>query len=1172
MNNKTFIKVSVFALCLYSHGLFAQKGYPERSNVRDLYGKFCNPPQGYGEVPFYWWQADTLTKERLTWQLDQLAKKKITSLQVNYSHTDDKKGYFWGSSLKSQPAQFTDEWWSLFGWFMDEANKRNMTVSVSDYTLGLGQGYALDEVRALHPDIMASALVFERKDIAGGKLEMAIKPNLVSVVAFSKRTPGKFVDLTSKVDGGRLIWTGDGDSWAVVATYSERQERTYNPMHPLAGKEYVRCFFQRFEDKFPGKTAGKLNFFFSDELNFNLKGVTWDERFADEFKKRKGYDIRPYVAALKMDIGRLTAKVRMDYNDVFTSLSEENFFIPVYNWHAERNLIYGCDHGGRGARVDEFGDYFRTQRWNQGPGSDQPRLGKSVVKAKVAASIAHMYERPRVWLEGFYSSGWGTSSPALTDAIFSNFAMGYNLLSLHGLYYATPGSMWEWAPPCNHFRMPYWQTMDKTLEATERLSYLFSQGYHRCDIAVLYPVEPVVAGYKNVAASTAFKAAEILYGNGVDFDFVDYSSLQRATIENGLMKISGETYRAVVVPSMEAMKDLSLRKLGELSQSGVMVINIGQLPVATDAKGKDSAYVTPLVKRMTSGKGYSSVSKPEDLLSVLDKSFVRDFRIMDVEAGDKPYVNHRVVDSREIYGVYNVKKGTKCFFRSHGDVELWDVFSGKRYRLSDVTSTSDGTIVDMPLGKSAFQIIVFTPNSDAPTWVVPRNVRAIDLADRWDCEMVPVLDNTFGDFHYPGTPEKLRPEIRHYRYAVDASGKMKFDDIVERASSWPEVTYTYGAEFLCSGATDKVFDDAWLASLKSAPEDWKPYVFSRRWGVYGDAGHQGYHGLKMNMNPEVIRLGAFKRESTTTNRVEEPAGKNYYMFTTVNAPYAGDYDILAGADKPARWFVNGNRQTSFESVRLEKGVNTVVLCYDKPVVTYFFLRDRQCIKPDSAQRLTLQWYGDRSVLPFDPYGDKERYAWYYFESAPALEGFTVGVNGKADIWVDGRKVKSVTNGNMLDVTIKRPSPEPVGVAMRIELPYGVNGGAAITSELVQRTGKGRLSAGDWGQVSGLRNYSGGVKYSQRVNIAPEVQGKRVRLCVSDLSSAARLCVNGRYVDTRVCPDWEFDITDYVVAGDNLIELTVYNSAANHYETIPTQFRGNSPSGILGKARIEYFDM
>lgn len=1148
----------------------AQKGYPERSGIKDLYEKFQSPPEGYGEVPFYWWQADTLTKERLTWQLDELSKKKISSLQINYSHTDNKEGYFWGSSLKSQPAQFTEEWWRLFGWFMQEAGKRNMTVSVSDYTLGIGQGYALDEVRSLHPDIAASQLIFEDFKVTDGRLSVDIKEGLVSVVAFRKDNPDVSIDLTNKVVSSYLDWKSDIKEWRVVVVYSVVQERSYNPMHPLSGKEYVRCFFQRFEDKLPGISQGMLNFFFSDELNFNLQGITWDSRFSDEFLKRKGYDIRPYLAALTTDIGKITVKIRMDYNDVFTSLSEENFFIPVYNWHADRNLIYGCDHGGRGLQVDEFGDYFRTQRWNQGPGSDQPQLSKNIIKAKVASSLAHLYERPRVWLEGFYSSGWGTSSASLMDAIYANYAMGYNLLSLHGLYYATPGSMWEWAPPCNHFRMPYWEAMDKNLEITERLSYLFSQGYHQCDVGILYPVEPKVSGYMNTASNTAFKAGEKLYGNGVDFDYIDYSSLQNAIVDNGELKISGESYKALIIPSMSAIKDASLRKLIEFSQKGGILINIGSLPEATEVHGKDMSYVGGLVSQMSSGKNYYSINEIDSVLYILDSKFSRDFRLCDTNSKFMPYINHRKIDNQEIYGVYNVEKETECFFREKGCVEFWDVNDGKKYRLSDIEETNEGTIVRMPYGKSSFQIIVFTPYSNAPFYNNSKNVnRKVKLGDVWECEMIPVLNNRFGDFHYPGTEEKLSPEIRHYQYLLSEKSNMDIKHINDK--EWSEVTYTYGTEFMYSGATDQVLNDAYLAQMKSAPNDWKPYIYSRKWGVYGDAGHQGYHGLKMEMNPEVIRLGKIQNELTETKRVEERAGRNYYLFTTVKAPYTGDYSILVGNVKPLKCFINGNKILSYEKIKLNKGINRVVLYYDSPCITYFFIRDIHKGVNKSSEKLSLCWYNDSSILPFNPYPEAYQYGWYRFESAPGLKGFSVGIHGEPKVWVDGKSVEVKRNGEMLNVSFRKEYSQPADVLIRVKHEYGTKGGSAIMTELKQVTGRGVIATGDWGKMSGLRNYSGGVRYIQKICLDTSKANEKIILKLSDVSSSVKLYVNGKYAGVRVSPDWEFNITDYVINGDNLIEFVVYNTAANHYETIPTFYMEQTPSGILGEVYIEYVD-
>lgn len=67
--------------------------------------------------------------------------------------------------------------------------------------------------------------------------------------------------------------------------------------------------------------------------------------------------------------------------------------------------------------------------------------------------------------------------------------------------------------------------MGGLLECTERLSYILSQGYHVADVAILYPVEPVVAGYGNEAVEAAFAAGEAIYRDGIDFDYMDYESL-----------------------------------------------------------------------------------------------------------------------------------------------------------------------------------------------------------------------------------------------------------------------------------------------------------------------------------------------------------------------------------------------------------------------------------------------------------------------------------------------------------------------------------------------------------------------------------------------------------------------------------------------------------------------
>lgn len=127
--------------------------------------------------------------------------------------------------------------------------------------------------------------------------------------------------------------------------------------------------------------------------------------------------------------------------------------------------------------------------------------------------------------------------------------------------------------------------MDGLLECTERLSYILSQGYHVADVAILYPVEPVVAGYGNEAVEAAFAAGEAIYRDGIDFDYMDYESLGRAEVRDGRLHVAGESFGVVVVPAMRAIRHSSLEKLRDFVRDGGMVINIGPLPEASERRG-----------------------------------------------------------------------------------------------------------------------------------------------------------------------------------------------------------------------------------------------------------------------------------------------------------------------------------------------------------------------------------------------------------------------------------------------------------------------------------------------------------------------------------------------------------------------------------------------------------
>jgi len=138
-------------------------GRPDRAPDLDALPGFHTPPPGYGQVAFYWWLGDPLTKERLTWQLDRLTGIGVSGLQINYAHSD-KGGPTYGLTHPSEPALFSEEWWSLVQGFAGEAGRRGMAVSLSDYTLGIGQGWVLDDALKAHPEIAGAELKHEIRD------------------------------------------------------------------------------------------------------------------------------------------------------------------------------------------------------------------------------------------------------------------------------------------------------------------------------------------------------------------------------------------------------------------------------------------------------------------------------------------------------------------------------------------------------------------------------------------------------------------------------------------------------------------------------------------------------------------------------------------------------------------------------------------------------------------------------------------------------------------------------------------------------------------------------------------------------------------------------------------------------------------------------------------------
>jgi hypothetical protein len=112
-----------------------------------------------------------------------------------------------------------------------------------------------------------------------------------------------------------------------------------------------------------------------------------------------------------------------------------------------------------------------------------------------------------------------------------------------------------------------------------------------------------------------------------------------------------------------------------------------------------------------------------------------------------------------------------------------------------------------------------------------------------------------------------------------------------------------------------------------------------------------------------------------------------------------------------------------------------------------------------------------------------------------------------------------------------------------------------------------MALGGWSKNDGLASYSGGAWFRKTISLTATQNRRRVILDLGNVTASAEVRVNGQLAGIRVAPPWTIEISKYVKPGDNRLEVLMCNTLANHYTTIPTQYRGSTVSGLLGPVTI-----
>ncbi|MGP4028432.1 glycosyl hydrolase [Actinomadura sp. 3N407] len=783
------------------------------------------PPRAYSPAPIWWWSGERLDRRRLRDQLGRFAEGGVYNLVIlNLAPS----GPMFGADA-DEPAFFTDAWWELLDGVCEDAARLGVSL------------WFYDQLGFSGADLQAR-LVRDVPDFAGQWLEP---------------------------DGGTSV---RGFDYLSARACAALLDRVHGEFERRLGHRLGNVIAGSFQDELPALP-------------------TWTEGFAGEFAARRGYDLTPHLPSLWKG-GEEAGEVRRDYHLTRAELAEEAFFRPLAGWHERHGLLHGCDQqdparaGQPADGVRLYADYARTHRWFGAPGSDHHG------DARIHSSLAHLYGRDRVWIEAFHSSGWGGTLEETFDWLLPWLRAGATLYNPHAVYYTTKAGWWEWAPPSTDWRQPYWAHHRVFADAVTRLCAALSLGRHVCDVAVLFPTSTAQAGTRldgvDASAALAQDTYRALVGDmawfqmvpgvldrlRVDADVVDDDSVRRATVAGGRLNVAAESYGTVLLPACTVLEGETARRLVSLIEGGGRVVAVGPPPrlgVGDPAAGEAVARLAALLDTVPDAGSLGPLLDGSRRVEAPVPALVREVdgaTVVFLTAAEsmasrvsvgRP--DERGIDLGWLDVTYDFDPG-----RYHRDMRIRvDGVTGPAYLVSPfggpprelpAASVASGAEVVVPFDDGPAALLVFPgaarPERDAGSRE-RRPAGELDLGSTWDMELVPTLDNTWGDFARPAGDMAPLERWRLWHRVED-----------DPSAEWAPAYATFGPHGVWSGTGDR----------------WLPVVYSDGRGIRKDPVHRAVLGPKGHVPEEFLDFG------------EVAAGRRVTLRTRVTVPAPGGFPVL----------------------------------------------------------------------------------------------------------------------------------------------------------------------------------------------------------------------------------------------------------------------------------------
>ena len=779
----------------------------------DLYKLFKNPDSIYRPFVRWWWNGDKVEAKELVRELHLLKEAGIGGVEINpisFPTTGDDLG-------KKSLTWLSEEWIDMLQVTFAEAKKLDMTC---DLIVGSGWPFGAETLKG---DERAQVVIIDAEKLEGPTVYETSQFNLFKTVdpGVTEPCPSRTFEILSlkmvpdpmnsldqvielsdkrkdeiirvEVPAGKFVLYAliKVNSFASVINGAPGAA---GPILNHMDKVAVRKYLDHMSDTIGKKTgplSNHLRAFFTDSME--LEGCNWTGDYAEEFKKRRGYDIMPYLPFILFKVGRLggvidekygaakTAgfaedirRVRFDFELTKAELLKERFTQTYLQWCKDQNVKSRAQAYGRGFFPLESslaydipeGESWTTNWLKHKLGEEMSdedyRRGRGYTMInKFVSSAAHLTGKRVVSCEEMTNTYivFNATLELLKIGSDQSIMSGITHSVWHGFNYSPPETPFPgWVQYGSYYNennnwWPYFKYLN---DYKARLSSQLQNADMYTDIAVM-PATYDMWGEMGVQTDPFPEKLNIPYTsiiwesinkNGGAADYTTEIVIKDSVVKHGKLCYGPKKYGTIFLVEVTSTSPETLAKLYDFVSSGGRIFCIEKYPEKSlglvNGNERDKEIQDWIEKLKAFPDRFILIKKPQDnrflewYKEVMTKYQIPHY--LEIENPDRFVMQNRYQsdDKSEIFFFANahMHNGHKTRVTFPKEITrghycwIWDADSGERYRI-ELNNSS----LDLDLGPAESRMVIFNKESKGPKWnPVPTSGPNNNTLESWDVE------------------------------------------------------------------------------------------------------------------------------------------------------------------------------------------------------------------------------------------------------------------------------------------------------------------------------------------------------------------------------------------------------------------------------------------------------